>query len=122
MTEATQQDRYRVGGMDCASCAQKIDTAVRRLPGVADVSVSVTAGTMTVHHNGDETLAPAIAKRVTSLGYQISPLMPAAPKPASGGEAEEKACGCCHHDHDEDAGQRGFDLFRRRRQGRSRWR
>jgi len=102
MTEATQQDRYRVGGMDCASCAQKIDTAVRRLPGVEDVSVSVTAGTMTVRHNGDETLAPAIAKRVTSLGYQISPLAPAAPKPASGGEAEEKACGCCHHDHDHD--------------------
>ena len=72
MTEATQQDRYRIGGMDCASCAQKIDTAVRRLPGVEDVSVSVTAGTMTVRHNGDETLAPAITKRVSGLGYQIA--------------------------------------------------
>ncbi len=96
MTEATQQDRYRIGGMDCASCAQKIDTAVRRLPGVEDVSVSVTAGTMTVHHNGDATLAPAIAKRVTGLGYQIAPISPAALK----AEPEAKTCGCCHHDHD----------------------
>ena len=30
--------RYRVGGMDCASCAAKIDTALRRLPGVEDVA------------------------------------------------------------------------------------
>ena len=43
MAEATQT-RYRVEGMDCASCASKIDTAVRRMPGVTDVSVSVTAG------------------------------------------------------------------------------
>lgn len=99
MTEATQQDRYRIGGMDCASCAQKIDTAVRRLPGVADVSVSVTAGTMTVHHNGDEALAPAIAKRVSSLGYQIAPISPAPSK----AEPEAKTCGCCHHDHEHGA-------------------
>lgn len=99
MTEATQQDRYRIGGMDCASCAQKIDTAVRRLPGVADVSVSVTAGTMTVHHNGDEALAPAIAKRVSSLGYQIAPIAPVAPK----AEPEAKVCGCCDHDHNHGA-------------------
>jgi len=31
--------RFRVEGMDCAGCASKIDTAVRRLPGVEDVSV-----------------------------------------------------------------------------------
>ena len=38
--------------MDCASCAAKIDTAVRRLDGVADVSVSVTGASMTVSHGG----------------------------------------------------------------------
>lgn len=30
--------------MDCASCGSKIDTAVRRMSGVEDVSVSVAAG------------------------------------------------------------------------------
>ena len=40
--------RFRVEGMDCASCAAKIDTAVRRFAGVSDVSVSVTAGSMAI--------------------------------------------------------------------------
>ena len=43
MAEAATQTRYRVEGMNCAGCATKIDTAVRRLPGVEDVSVSATA-------------------------------------------------------------------------------
>ncbi|WP_164078974.1 cation transporter, partial [Stenotrophomonas maltophilia] len=50
MANAANQTRYRVEGMDCASCAAKIDTAVRRLPGVDDVTVSVPTGIMTVHH------------------------------------------------------------------------
>src|SRR4051812_42623997 len=36
--------------MDCAGCASKIENSVRRLPGVSDVGVSVSAGTMTVQH------------------------------------------------------------------------
>lgn len=72
MANPTQQSRYRVKGMDCASCAAKIDTAVRRVPGVEDVPVSGTAGTMTIRHVNDEAIAPAIAKRVTGLGYKLT--------------------------------------------------
>ncbi|EEY08639.1 hypothetical protein BAGG_03276, partial [Brucella pinnipedialis M163/99/10] len=60
MSEPMNQISFRVDGMDCASCAAKIDTAVRRVKGVEDVSVSVTAGTMTVRHDGSgdiETMA-----------------------------------------------------------------
>ncbi|CUX27864.1 hypothetical protein AGR4B_Cc70119 [Agrobacterium tumefaciens str. CFBP 5621] len=32
---------FTVGGMDCGSCAAKIETALSRLPGVGDVKVSV---------------------------------------------------------------------------------
>ena len=38
--------RYRVEGMDCASCAAKIETALARLEGVDGVAVSATAGTL----------------------------------------------------------------------------
>ncbi|KQY13242.1 heavy metal translocating P-type ATPase [Rhizobium sp. Root482] len=68
------QTRYRVEGMDCASCAAKIDTAVRRMPGVEDVSVSVTAGTMTVRHGETSDLA-TIAKKVVGLGYSVSEIV-----------------------------------------------
>jgi Cd2+/Zn2+-exporting ATPase len=88
----TVEKRYRVGGMDCASCAAKIDTAVRRIPGVEDVSISVTAGTMTVRHDGSSDLV-AIEKKVMSLGYSVSQVtgrMPADTQPADHS----------HHDHD----------------------
>jgi len=100
MTSTTQQSRYRVEGMDCASCATKIDTAVRRLPGVEDVSVSVTAGTMTVKHQDDATLAPAITKRVTGLGYKVIPLPQSSAPIAVKVEEEDHACGCGHDHHD----------------------
>lgn len=68
--------RFRIEGMDCASCATKIDTAVRRVGGVQDVSVSVTNGTMTVNHDGSVSL-DEIAAKVTSLGYKASAQSPA---------------------------------------------
>ncbi|MBB3392374.1 Cd2+/Zn2+-exporting ATPase [Rhizobium sp. BK275] len=95
MSEAAQA-RYRVGGMDCAACATKIDTAVRRMDGVEDVSVSVTAGTMTVRHNGSSDLK-AIEKKVTGLGYSVAPFTGKAP-------AQEKKGGQYHAHHDHDHG------------------
>ena len=104
MAQATQT-RYRVDGMDCAGCASKIDTAVRRMPGVEDVSVSVTAGTMTVLHTEASDLS-AIARKVTGLGYPVSPLAGKAPAATDG----HTHAGCSHdhvdgeehhHDHSE---------------------
>lgn len=73
MAATAAQTRYRVEGMDCAGCATKIDSAVRRMHGVEDVSVSVTAGTMTVRHTAESNLA-AIEKKVTGLGYLVAQL------------------------------------------------
>ena len=39
--------RYRVEGMDCPTCAGKVETAVKRLPGVSDVQVSATTQILT---------------------------------------------------------------------------
>ncbi len=100
---AKTNTRYRVDGMDCAACASKIDTAVRRVPGVEDVSVSVTAGTMNVRHAPGSDLA-VIEKKVQSLGYSVRQI---AAKAAPGAEvpvASGHGCGCGHdhsgnHDH-----------------------
>ena len=95
----TQQARYRIDGMDCAACATKIDTAVRRIPGVSDVSVSVTAGTMTVKHDGSGDLGQ-VESKIAGLGYSASPLAEkaAAPKQAA---AKDNHAG---HDHGDQAG------------------
>ncbi|MBB4231131.1 heavy metal translocating P-type ATPase [Rhizobium mongolense] len=95
MAEAARA-KYKVGGMDCASCAAKIDTAVRRIAGVEDVSVSVTAGTMTISHDGTSDLK-AIEKKVTGLGYSVVPM------PARARDHDHAAQGHNHghtdHDH-----------------------
>jgi Zn2+/Cd2+-exporting ATPase len=90
---ARQEARYKVGGMDCASCATKIDTAVRRMPGVEDVSVSVAAGTMTVSHDGSVDWF-AMERKVSGLGYPLRALGRKAAtaaycrdQPGTGGEA-----------------------------------
>lgn len=98
MGETAAQTRYRVEGMDCAACAAKIDTAVRRLPGIVDVAVSATAGTMTVHYSGANDPA-AIERAVTGLGYGIAAASNAAgPIPSD----EHK------HDHGPDQRRQGI--------------
>jgi len=99
-----KETRFRVEGMDCASCASKIDTAVRRMPGVADVSVSVTAGTMRVQHDVTSDLE-AIRRKVSGLGYTVtSGAAVAAEKPA-GKHVHGPGCDHGHdHDHDHDHG------------------
>ncbi|UPA25026.1 heavy metal translocating P-type ATPase [Shinella oryzae] len=99
-----KETRFRVEGMDCASCASKIDTAVRRMPGVSDVSVSVTAGTMRVQHDPASDLE-AIRRKVSGLGYVVTPgAALAGGKPASE-HAHGPDCGHAHaHDHDHSHG------------------
>ncbi|NTE88931.1 heavy metal translocating P-type ATPase [Agrobacterium rubi] len=94
------QTRFRVEGMDCASCATKIDTAVRRMDGVEDVSVSVTAGTMTVSHDDSSDLI-AIGKKVSGLGYDVKQL--SADVSSKPDAPHEHGAACTHsHDHHHD--------------------
>ncbi|MCW1413983.1 heavy metal translocating P-type ATPase [Rhizobium sp. 1AS11] len=95
---AESETRYRVGGMDCAACATKIDTAVRRVAGVADVSVSVMAGTMTVRHDGSSDLK-VIEKKVTGLGYSVAPFTGRAAPAHERGSQHRHDHGHDHSDH-----------------------
>ena len=93
MSARIETSRFRVEGMDCASCASKVDTAVRRLPGVEDVSVSVVGASMTVKHT--EADLGAIARKVSSLGYKTAPL----PARGAGADKSEEAHDHAGHDH-----------------------
>ena len=93
--------KFRVDGMDCAACATKVDAATRRVPGVDDVSVSVTAGAMTVKHQPAADL-DEIVKRVKSVGYMaaVHGAKPA-PKPVAANDD--------HHGHDHDGHDHDHD-------------
>ena len=70
--------RYRVRGMDCPTCAGKIETAVSRLPGVADVRVNY--GSQILDLALDEAATPRtdLEGRIERLGYGVAPLPTAA--------------------------------------------
>ncbi|WP_206692283.1 heavy metal translocating P-type ATPase [Azospirillum sp. INR13] len=94
---ALRTSRYRVSGMDCGSCAAKIETALRRVPGIREVRVSVPGGTVTVSHEA-ALGADAVVRPLAALGYGAAPADPVA-------EAAVPTCGggCCGPAHS-DAG------------------
>ena len=67
------QRRFRVSGMDCASCANTIGTAIGGLPGVSDVQVSVGREMMTVTVDESRTSLATIEETVRHLGYGAEP-------------------------------------------------
>src|SRR3546814_12306044 len=70
MTElASQSLRLRVEGMDCGSCALKIETGLKRLPGVRDISVNFGLGSLPLAFAVDRTSRDAIEGRIRALGY-----------------------------------------------------
>ena len=71
MAAATDTIRYHVTGMDCASCADKIEGAARKVEGVDEVKVSIASQIMTLNVDDPQTRLPAIEQAVTSLGYQL---------------------------------------------------
>lgn len=71
--------RYRVTGMDCASCAAKIEKAARGV-GVEDVKVSTATQIMTLRTQPGR--LAEVERAVTGIGYQLDRLD--APRAASG--------------------------------------
>lgn len=106
---STERLTFRVGGMDCASCVGKIETALARLAGLSDVTVNFTSETLSLTRDtGSKTTASAIAKKIRALGFEVEAL-PAAEVPAApqaGAKADDAvhahAHGCCS-DHDDHA-------------------
>jgi Zn2+/Cd2+-exporting ATPase len=85
---ALKTQRMQVGGMDCTSCAMKIEGAVEQLAGVAEISVVVATGRLIVTYDVDRVSEADIQERVTALGYTI------------GGESQLKQSSHDHSSHD----------------------
>jgi Cd2+/Zn2+-exporting ATPase len=99
--EQLEKLKYRIGGMDCASCVQKIENAVKRLPGVDTVGISLAAGTMTVEPNAGLAKG-AIEQQVKALGYSIA---------SATGDARPGGTEHIHDHHDYDRGEHSHSHF-----------
>lgn len=101
---------FHVGGMDCASCAGKIETALNRLDGISDVEVSFATETLRLSRDlAGRTTATDIVRKIGTLGFEVTAL-PASAQPAAGPAHGCAPCGAAHgDDHDHDADEAGHD-------------
>lgn len=98
MTDSIET-RYRVTGMDCGSCAAKVEAVVRRLPQVEAVSVSATTGTMTLQHHAQSSPLATLKANVTPLGYDIFPIEDDDQAPAAGHQNKTQEPHSHSHEH-----------------------
>ena len=88
-TDAPETARYRVTGMDCPSCAAKIEKATRAVGGVEEVKVSIASQIMTLRLDDPDARLPEIERTITGLGYQLDRLD--RPARAEGGDVAAHA-------------------------------
>ncbi|MDJ0735912.1 MAG: heavy metal translocating P-type ATPase [Nostocaceae cyanobacterium] len=64
----------KLGGMSCASCAKRIETAIGEVPGVSECSVNFGAEQATVQYNPQITNVEEIQGAVEAAGYSVHTL------------------------------------------------
>lgn len=74
MSNNSEIARYRVTGMDCRSCAVKIEQTARGVAGVEDAKVSIASQIMTLRVDNPGARLPEVERAVTGLGYQLDRL------------------------------------------------
>ncbi|CAD6529771.1 Copper-exporting P-type ATPase [Paraburkholderia hiiakae] len=94
---ATETATLAIGGMTCASCANRVEKALARVPGVAGVSVNLATEQATVNTRSPLTgeLQDQLVAAVKKAGYEATPLaadVDSAPakKAAAGDEARRE--------------------------------
>lgn len=95
---ALKTQRLQVGGMDCTSCAMKIEGSLEQLAGVAEISVVVATGRLIVTYDPARVSEADIKQRVTALGYTIEAEKSKSPAQQSSHDHSS------HDDGDEDDG------------------
>ena len=63
--------RYKLTDLDCANCAAKMETAIKKIDGVADASVSFMAQKMTVE--ADDARFDDIVKQIVKTCKKVEP-------------------------------------------------
>ncbi len=70
----SSETAFAVDGMFCGGCAATVERALKRLPGVHNVSVSFLSNSAFVTHDSQQVSAGELHKRLLTLGYEARSL------------------------------------------------
>ena len=65
----TASARFTVKGMSCGSCAERVENAIRQLPGISSVRVDLASGDVQVEHQPEKVTPEQIREKITAAGY-----------------------------------------------------
>ncbi|HET9233198.1 MAG TPA: heavy metal translocating P-type ATPase, partial [Candidatus Eisenbacteria bacterium] len=68
---ATEERRFLVDGMHCASCVRKVESELERVPGVVDAAVNLAAGDVRVRSVLGGVSEESIAAAIARAGYRV---------------------------------------------------
>ena len=77
-------EQIQVTGMTCGGCTSNVTRALKAIPGVGDVNVSLTTGEATVQYDERRTSPDQLKSAVKSAGYGVD-VAKARSRPAKGG-------------------------------------
>jgi copper chaperone CopZ len=66
---ASVERRFNINGMYCDSCRVKVESEVKKVPGVVSVQVDIETGEMSVRYRSNQERIKETLAAVKSLGY-----------------------------------------------------
>ena len=63
--------KYKVGGMTCSACANRVERGVKKMDGMKDANVNLTTEVLTVDFDENKVSSDDIEKKVEALGYKV---------------------------------------------------
>jgi len=77
MNKPNSEWALAIVGMTCASCANRVEKALAKVPGVLSAEVNLALETAQVVGSGSESMLPSLIQAVESAGYHARALHPA---------------------------------------------
>ncbi len=80
-----QTGQFKVTGMTCGGCTSNVTRALKAIPGVGDVNVSLSAGAAIVKYDERRTSPDQLKSAVKAAGYGVDVTNAAPRRPEKGG-------------------------------------
>lgn len=71
-------DTINISGLDCPDCALKLETAIKKMRGVAWASLNYATSVLIVEYQPERTNLQAITRRISGFGYDVEAPVPTA--------------------------------------------